>query len=279
MTNDTPRNPYVEHLLRIAKQVPSADDYIGEDGLIYCGRCRTPRQYRMEKDNILKGLTLPVSCQCREAAKAARDREQFEHRVAELRRRCFPTPAMADWTFTRDNGRCGQMKIAQRYVAKWPEIVEKNYGLFLWGDVGTGKSYFAGCIANALLERGIPVKMTSLTDVLADLSANLDGRSAYIRDLCDYPLLILDDFGVERTTEFAQEQIYAVVDTRSRTRKPLIITTNLTPEQLKQPTSTMQARIFDRIGAMCLPVHIRGENQRQRESAAKYAAFNGDVLG
>ncbi|MBQ8397492.1 MAG: ATP-binding protein [Clostridia bacterium] len=272
-------NPYVAHLLRVAQQTPSDDDYIGEGGLIYCGRCRTPRQYVMQKDNLLHGLTLPISCQCREAARAARDREQFDRRVDELRRRCFPSPAMTEWTFSRDNGRCGQMQIAQRYVAKWPEITAKNYGLFLWGDVGTGKSYLAGCIANAILARGIAVKMTSFPDLLAELSADLDGRASRIRELAEYPLLILDDFGVERSTDFAQELIFAVVDARSRARKPLIVTSNLTPEQLKQPTGTMQARIFDRIRAMCLPLHIRGENQRERERDEKYAAFAGDVMG
>lgn len=267
-------NPYADFLLRTVKFVPKDDDYIGPDGLVWCGKCRTPRQYFVTKDNIFKGMTLPVPCACRKAAAEARDRELFESRVRALRKKCFSVPAMADWTFARDNGSCPQSAMAQRYVAKWEHIRQNNYGLYLWGDVGVGKSFLAGCIANALIEQEIPVRMLGFSELLADFSANLEGRAAYIRQLCAYPLLILDDYGTERNTEFVQEQIFAVLDARCRARLPLIITSNIPADRLRAPAGQMQARINERILEMCLTVHVRGENQRIRATAEKIAKMH-----
>ena len=74
----------------------------------------------------------------------------------------------------------------------------ENIGYLFWGGVGTGKSYLAACIANALMEKEIAVRMTNFATIFNDLSASFEGRNEYISRLCSYPLLILDDFGMER---------------------------------------------------------------------------------
>lgn len=71
--------------------------------------------------------------------------------VRRLKAEGFSDPAMLDWTFENDNGRSPQMHHAHRYVEQWQTMRSKNLGLLLWGGVGTGKSFLAGCIANALL--------------------------------------------------------------------------------------------------------------------------------
>lgn len=53
--------------------------------------------------------------------------------------------------------------------------------------------------------------------------------------LCRYPLLIIDDFGMERDTSYGLEQLYNVIDSRYRSKKPLIVTTNLTLQELQNP--------------------------------------------
>ena len=94
------------------------------------------------------------------------------------------------------------------------------------GNVGNGKSYLAGCIANALMEKEVPVYMTNFAVILGDLSPGFTGRNEYISRLCRYPLLIIDDFGMERGTDYGLEQVFHVIDTRYRSNKPLIATTN-----------------------------------------------------
>ena len=81
--------------------------------------------------------------------------------------------------------------------------------------------------------------------------------------LCRYPLLIIDDFGMERGTEYALEQIYNIVDSRYRSRKPLIVTTNLTLDEIRHPQDTAHARIYDRLLEMCVPISCIGVSFRK----------------
>ncbi|RHF79374.1 ATP-binding protein, partial [Coprococcus comes] len=189
--------------------------------------------------------------------------------VERLKRQGFTDKTMQDWTFANDNGSCPQMKNAAGYVARWERIKDGNYGLLLWGKVGTGKSYFAGCIANALMEQEVPVCMTNFATILNDLAASFAGRNEYISRLCSFPLLIIDDFGMERGTEYGLEQVYNVIDSRYRSRKPLIVTTNLTLEELQHPEDTAHARIYDRLLEMCSPLCFTGENLRKAAAQRK----------
>ena len=70
-----------------------------------------------------------------------------------------------DYTFANDNGQNPLMDKARAYVENWKEAYRNNTGLLLFGDVGTGKSFFAGCIANALLDRDVPVLMTNFPTI------------------------------------------------------------------------------------------------------------------
>ena len=249
-------------------------DYTGEDGLLYCGKCRTPKQFRMEAPP-LEGRLLPHPCRCEQERldREAAEQEARRHHqaVADLKRRGFTDPAMRGWTFANDNGKCPQMKHAHFYVENWPAMQEENIGYLLWGGVGTGKSYFAGCIANALMEQEVAVRMTNFALILNDLTASFEGRNEYIARLCRAPLLILDDFGMERGTEYGLEQVYNVVDSRYRSRRPLIVTTNLSLQDLQYPQDTAHARIYDRLLEMCAPIRFSGENFRRATAQDKLA--------
>ena len=252
----------------IATTAAEPEDYTGEDGLLYCGKCRTPKEAFFPADKIaLFGRDRhPAECDCQRTQRmereAAEQRRKHLDIVEDLKRRGFTDPEMRSWTFANDNGKCPQLPMAQKYVERWEEMQAENGGLLLWGKVGTGKSYFAGCIANALMEQEIPVRMTNFALILNDLAASFEGRNEYIDRLCRPPLLIIDDFGTERGTEYGLEQVYHVIDSRYRSRKPLIVTTNLTLENLQNPQDTAHARIYDRLLVMCVPVLFTGENIR-----------------
>ena len=260
-------------------QIPAAtaepEDYTGEDGLLYCGKCRTPKEAYFPADKVaLFGRDRhPAECDCQRAQRMEREaaEQQRKHRdkVEELKRLGFTDPAMREWTFANDNGKCPQMGMAHSYVERWEQMKEGNHGLLLWGKVGTGKSYFAGCIANALMEQEVAVRMTNFSAILNDLTASFEGRNEYIERLCRFPLLIIDDFGMERGTEYGLEQVYNVIDSRYRSRKPLIVTTNLTLDSLQNPLDTAHARIYDRLLEMCAPILFTGENFRRETAQAK----------
>ena len=122
----------------------------------------------------------------------------------------------------------------------------------------------AACIANALLDQGIPVLMTNFSKILNQMGAMYsEERYRYIASFSNYSLLILDDLGIERSTEYALEQVYAVIDERYKSGLPVIITTNLKIAEIRNPQDVAYARIYSRILEMCTPVRISGEDRRK----------------
>ncbi len=261
---------------------PQNGDYIGEDGLLYCGACHTPKEAYFPEGKMLFGHDRhPSECECRRKEREKRESEerQREHKVAveRLKDSGFTDSSMKRWTFDNDNGRNPQMRFAHIYVEHWEEMRTESRGYLLWGNVGTGKTYLAGCIANALMEQEIPVRMTNFATILNDLTGTLNGRNAYIERLCSFPLLILDDFGMERGTEYGLEQVYNVIDSRYRSCKPLIVTTNLTLSELQNPADRLHQRIYDRVLAMCTPICCSGINFR-KEQAQKNMEYLKEML-
>ena len=256
----------------LAPKQPLENEYRNEaDGLIYCAKCHTPRQHRIQlNDRVL----LPtVRCRCQQEAyekeEAERKQQEFLMQVSRLKTNGLQDKSLRDYTFANDKGYNPEIQKAHDYVAHWEEMKAKSLGLLLWGDVGTGKSFFAGCIANALLEKGIPVLMTNFSRILNTLTGMYsDDRNQFIDSLNKYSLLIIDDLGIERGTEFSLEQVFNVIDSRYRSKKPMIVTTNLTLDELKHPVDLAHARIYDRILERCVPLKINNQNIRELNAAA-----------
>ena len=215
----------------------------------------------------------PIECSCQHIERAKQEALISQQKHSDLVRRLkaegFSEPAMLDWKFESDNGRSPQMCHAHRYVEQWQTMRAENLRLFLWGGVGTGKSFLAGCIANALIEQEVPVHMTNFARILNELNSSLSGRNEVVDKLCCYPLLVIDDFGMERGTEYALEQVYNIVDSRYRSQKPLIVTTNLTLDEIRHPQDTAHARIYDRLLEMCIPVSCIGVSFRKENAQEK----------
>lgn len=259
---------------RLMTPCAEPQDYRAENGLLYCGNCNTPKEAFFPDGKKLFGRDCyPAECECKRIAREKQEAEEKERRhiekVQRLKLTGFTDWAMQNWTFEQDNGQNPQMQVARRYVEHWQTMREKNVGLLIWGGVGTGKSYMAGCIANALMEQEVAICMTNFARILNELNSSFSGRNDVVDRLCGHPLLIIDDFGMERGTEYALEQIYNIVDSRYRSRKPLIVTTNLTLEELKNPQSTAYARIYDRLLEMCTPIACVGTSMRKHAGQEK----------
>ena len=243
------------------------DEYFNEtDNLIYCSKCNAPRQCRYELQG--KILIPSIRCKCQqeifEQEEAKRKLYEKQMEIEHLKTSGLQDKALYDYTFDKDSGINPEMTLARNYVANWDEMKVKSSGLLLWGDVGTGKSFFAGCIANALLEKGVPVLMTNFSRILNTLTGmHFEDRNQFIDSLNRYSLLIIDDLGIERNSEFALEQVFNVIDSRYRSKKPLIVTTNLTLSELNNTTDIAHRRIYDRILERCVPVRINNRNIRQ----------------
>ena len=181
---------YDNAIFRLATaQETEPEDYIGEDGLLYCGKCRQPKEAYFPEGKTLFGRDRhPRACDCKrkilDEQQAAEDIRRHFDTVERLKRKGFTDPAMREWNFDNDNGKCPQMEFAREYVEQWGHMKAENHGLLLWGNVGTGKSFFAGCIANALMKLEVPVCMTNFALILNDLAANFKDRNEYIARLC-----------------------------------------------------------------------------------------------
>ena len=250
----------VESILEpiIAKQKPTLVDYIGEGGLLYCGRCHQPKQI-LGKGFISERL-LPISCACVIAEQERDEEEDKRRRIENMRLSCLPVEAMHKDRFDLAS-EVKHITIAKRYVSKWDEVLAKNIGLLLWGNTGSGKTFTAHCIANALIDREIFVRLYSVSELIQCMG-NRDTRPETVRRLRAAPLVIVDDVGAERGTESSREMLCAAIDERSEAGKPLIVTTNYTLNEMRQCQAREQQRIFDRLTALCVPVAVIGESRR-----------------
>ena len=179
-------------------------------------------------------------------------------------------PRFREWRFENDNGSTPKLDIARQYVENWKDMQQRNIGYVLMGPVGTGKSFFAGCVANRLMEQGIPVMMTNFSRILNELTKPYADKNEFISHLVSYPLLIIDDLGIERNSEFALEMIYNIIDRRYCIKKPLIVTTNLSYQDMTRTDLDMDhQRIYSRLMEMCLPIIYQGQDQRLHEQDIK----------
>ncbi len=264
-----------------SKAIPiSENDYQGENGLLYCGKCNTPKQAEITVfDQVRRPYCL---CKCaaeaRDAEEAEQKRMDFERRIKELRRTGFPDAAMINWTFANDDMENEQLtKAMKRYVKNFPELRKHGSGLLLYGNVGRGKTYAACEVANALVDQGYSVLVTNFSRVLNTLQGTFE-RQEYIDKINEVSLLVLDDLGIERETAFAKEQVYNVIDSRYRAGLPMIITTNLSIDTIKDPGNMESRRIYDRILERCFPIEVTGQNRRHETVRKSYNDMKG-LLG
>ena len=247
------------------------DEYLDPaDGLIHCRKCGGPRQAVIP--DPFKGGSFKPRCVC-PCQQEAEERRQRMERIRRRKAQGLQDRYLYGYTFANDNGGNPAMAKAHAYVDHWPQAFKRNIGLLLFGDVGTGKSFAAGCIANALLDQDVPVLMTNFPTILARLCGTFgEDRTDFLDSLGDYDLLIIDDLGAERNTEYALEQMFSIIDSRYRCNKPLIVTTNLKLDELKHPPDLAHARIYDRILERCAPILFGGKNFREDNAASTKAA-------
>lgn len=251
------------------------DDLTTEDGLRLCAVCGEKKQTWFEVTGLIPKSKVPCMCKCerdkREAEEAARKRQEMKIRIDRYRRTCLADEQYKECTFDRDDGADAKAsEFCKAYVANWEWVQENNAGILLWGDVGGGKTFLAACIANALIDKDIPATMTTIPKLVAAMTKDFGAeRGNVLYMVANAPLLVLDDVGTERDTEFSNEQVYEIINTRYKAKKPLIITTNLTMNALKNAEDVTKRRIYDRLVEMCTPCRVASSGRRQKAARSK----------
>ena len=252
-------------------------DYMGQDGFLYCGKCHGRKEAEIKWFGK-KTRKVPVMCQCqKEELKIRDDRINREEEMRSIQKAkissmmddTFQTATFENFQMRKENE--VHLKTAKSYCEKFQTMYERNQGLLFDGTVGTGKSYTAACIANSLLERNTAVVMTSFVRILQEMQGfDREREESFSNRLNNVRLLIIDDLGAERSTDYALEKVYGIIDSRYRAKKPLILTTNLTLQQMQNTTDIRYERIYDRIFEMCYPMEFTGVSWRKRQAFQRF---------
>jgi len=287
MPEKTAENPWYEMMYQIAEkgirnQEVHDGDFYDKDGYLICGKCKKPRQMLKtfnEGDfaKPIRPFKIAIDCQCdldRKAAeeKARIDKENME-RVKRLKSISLMDEKFVDARFcffetNKYNER--NFKLCKRYAEKFEQMEEKSQGLLMWGNVGTGKSFAAACVANYLLEHYTSVVMTSFVKILEVIQSGEEQETKLMTKIAESRLVIFDDLGAERNTDYALEKVYNIIDSRYRSGKPMILTTNLSIEEMKSETDIRYSRIYDRIFEICYPMQFTGTSWRKKTAAKRF---------
>lgn len=160
-----------------------------------------------------------------------------------------------------------QVDLVRRFVRHLDDRLSEGRGLWFQGGPGTGKTTLAMLVSRTALEQGRTVAIYSLPRLLSEIRETFDDErpGAYtdlLDRLADVDLLHLDDVGAEKTSPWVLEQLYAVINARYEDERSVLITTNLTLEELAEQIG---ARTASRLEEMCDIVPMMGRDRRRVE--------------
>lgn len=249
------------------------EDY-EKGGILFCGKCHEAKQAWIdwlpdENGNPQRKL-VPVMCRCaveeerQEKQRKADERfiESLRHYVIAIHGQQRPVSVK---TFRDDDGDSSIRRACMRYVDRWEEMKADNMGILFYGSKGTGKTFYASCICEALKEKKVPAVMTTTANLMIRLSAW--DKDEIMDALVRVPMLGLDDLGAERDTSYAAELMYSVIDARYKAQKPVIVTTNMDLAEMQEETDIWRSRIYDRVIEMC-PITIKMDGASRRAGIA-----------
>lgn len=136
-----------------------------------------------------------------------------------------------------------------------------NGWLLLIGGYGCGKTHLAAAIANFAVSLGVPTLFITVPDLLDSLRfAYQDPTETFeqrFEDIRQAPLLVMDDFGTQNATPWAQEKLFQIINYRYINRLPMVLTTNL-------PFGEIEGRIQSRLEdpELVTTVHILAPDYR-----------------
>lgn len=257
---------------KAATNTESIQYYIANDGLKHCRTCGEPLETVLKNaTGYLHNRKVGIPCACLREQEQKRqesvERNRVEMRIAELKRHGITCGQYNDFRFENDLGyNKKELNYCRFYVENWLDNRDNGIGLMFYGTPGSGKSFAAGCIVNAVIERYRDAAFVTSFPQLLNLS--YDERQRTADDIANTPLVVIDDLGAERSTSTAIENVYYFTELRSKSGFPTIITTNLSLEKIETETNMEYSRVYDRVLGMC-PVRIKMESLSHRREKAK----------
>lgn len=152
----------------------------------------------------------------------------------------------------------------------------EDHGLYLYGNLGVGKSFLAACITNKFAKEGHTVAFVSPADLLAHLKGNFGnfGQDPTLERLKHVSVLVIDDLGAEPITAWGRDEVLLpLLNTRLENFRKTIFTSNYPPKLLEKTYSLdtrgnldeiRAKRFIDRVLAIAKPIEVSGKNRRRK---------------
>ncbi|WP_119065536.1 ATP-binding protein [Rubrobacter indicoceani] len=214
---------------------------------------------------------LPCTPECEKK----NERQEWEHarresRVVSLKERSGLSKRMKGYTLDSFNkfaseGAVRAFEKVMRYVDEWEERREDGSGLYFFGGVGTGKTHLAVAVMNEVIQKKrVPGLFVTVPELLDNIRGTYNDPGRNLDDWMDAvknaEMLVLDDLGSERATEWVQERIFVIVNHRYREALPTIFTSNIGPQELP---AKLGDRTSSRIIAVSEGVRLDGRDHRE----------------
>lgn len=159
---------------------------------------------------------------------------------------------------------CTELQAMRDLLITWTRQAE-GQNLVIVGPVGTGKTHAGFAAARVVFGEGESVAYYPVGELLRALHWEEADSSAVMKRACSIGLLFLDDLGVERSNDWAQDQLYDIINARWSNDLPMIVTSNLEPDDLREHLGK-QGRSYSRLRDNAIGVRLGGDDRRGRNA-------------
>ena len=215
------------------------------------------------------GTTVACECRAGEIAKARRTAARIPERYRDCRLQNFKV-------FDNDSLKKAKA-VAKRFVDHWPAV---EAGLLITGPVGVGKTHLAVAILNELVDaKGATALFCDFSDLLDRIQAsfsraNDENQDDIVAPYRDADLLVLDELGARRPSDWVREVLYGLLNTRYNRKRLTILTTNFADEPEARGGETLETRVGapvrSRLWEMTQLVPIDAEDFRRKHRAKAF---------
>ena len=253
--------------------------YKGEDGLYYCTKCHTLRE--TEKIVPVFERRMPVMCKCmREAEQKEKEKDEYNRKMQMLdriRSASLLGERYKDTTFANtDLSVGGEFEKAfhrcRRYCEIADDALEKGYGIYIYGNSGTGKTHLTACICNELINQYRQCLFTNFFEISKLIRSTYNRNTeaeGIIKRICEIDFLFIDDLGTEILRKngednWLQEQVFDIINKRYNNEKPTIFSSNYSLNELIEQRGMMEKTV-DRIMEMSTAIiKLNGASYRAK---------------
>jgi DNA replication protein DnaC len=249
---------------------------------------------------IIRWTELPERCCCERAIqywekvdqeKAQTEAERLkkieqDERLAKVKR-LFDQSKMGERFKTRtfenfkvDSQNTKAFRAMKMYADNFSKYVDQGIGILLTGPYGGGKTYLAAALAHDLINRGVPVVFGTMITLLGKIKGTYSGNrnqedeSEILETYASVDLLIIDDLGKERVSEWSLEKLFSIVNERYENNLPIVLTSNYSMETLidklsitkdGNKNSDVAESLVSRLYEMCRGIRLNTSDRRKEK--------------